>query len=187
MESKFKLVSLKIIHEIEKVIKEHDIALEELEDEIIKKNRIFLTGAGRTGLIMKSFGIRLMHLGFDVFMVGDINTPSINKKDLLIVGSGSGETTSLVGISEKAKKLGVKIILFTINDSSTIAQLVDRCFVIHAPSPKLESNHILKSIQPMGNLFEQILMIILDSITMILIEKIGIKSDKMFSRHANLE
>ena len=169
------------------MIKRHDIACEDLEDEIIEKNRIFLTGAGRTSLIMKSFGIRLMHLGFDVYMVGDINTPTINKKDLLIVGSGSGETTSLVGISEKAKKLGVKIILFTINPSSSIGQLASLKLCIPGVSPKLKNNTKHKSVQPMGSLFEQSLFLTLETLILILMEKKKINSELMYNNHSNLE
>ena len=54
-------------------------------DDVLSKNRIFIAGVGRTGLMMKSFSMRLMHLGLKVFYIGETNTPKINHKDLIIV------------------------------------------------------------------------------------------------------
>ena len=52
--------------------------------------RIFVAGAGRSGLCMRAFGMRLMHLEKTVYVVGETTTPGIAVKDLLILGSGSG-------------------------------------------------------------------------------------------------
>ena len=97
MNSENKFILLKILQEIEFNLKNSRIDFEGLIQMIINK-RIFVTGAGRTGLIMKSFGIRLMQLGFDVFFIGDTNTPSTSKHDLLIIGSTSGETTTISAV-----------------------------------------------------------------------------------------
>lgn len=45
-----------------------------------------------------------MHLGFNVQVIGDVTTTFAKEGDLLIIGSGSGETQSLVAMSQKAKK-----------------------------------------------------------------------------------
>ncbi len=39
------------------------------------RNRIFVTGLGRTGLMARGFAMRLMHLGRRVYHVGDVITP----------------------------------------------------------------------------------------------------------------
>ena len=140
MKSQFKQTSKIINDEVNHVLKEIDeqqITL--FMNDVLSKNRIFIAGVGRTGLMMKSFSMRLMHLGLKVFYIGETNTPSVNHNDLLIVGSGSGETLSLVSITEKAKKLGVKMVLFTIDDLSTLAKQASRIIKISAPSPKLLS------------------------------------------------
>ncbi|MGZ4892148.1 MAG: SIS domain-containing protein, partial [Halobacteriota archaeon] len=54
--------------------------------------RLFVMGAGRSGLVVKGFAMRLMHLGFNVYVVGETVTPAVETDDLLIVISGSGET-----------------------------------------------------------------------------------------------
>src|SRR5512143_1955726 len=56
--------------------------------------RIFMLGSGRSGMVMSMFAMRLMHLGLDVHRIGESTTPAIHKGDLLIIGSGSGETES---------------------------------------------------------------------------------------------
>ena len=188
MKSQFKQTSKLISDEINHVLKDIDEQqIDQLIDDVLSKNRIFIAGVGRTGLMMKSFSMRLMHLGLKVYYIGENNTPSVNHKDLLIVGSGSGETLSLVSIVEKAKNLGVKIILFTIHDLSTIAKQASRIIQISAPSPKLQKSNNLDSIQPMGSLFEQSLLITLEAIVVLFMERLSIDSKMMFKNHANLE
>ena len=188
MKSRFKQTSKIINDEVNHVIKEIDEQQIDLfMDDVLSKNRIFIAGVGRTGLMMKSFSMRLMHLGLKVFLIGETNTPSVNHDDLLIVGSGSGETLSLVSITEKAKKLGVKMVLFTIDDLSTLAKQASRIIKILAPSPKLQKSNNLDSIQPMGSLFEQSLLITLETIVVLLMERLGLDSETMFKNHANLE
>merc|ERR1712093_748806 len=57
----------------------------------------------------KSFAMRMMHMGFDAYVIGETVTPTFEKDDILIIGSGSGETKSLVMIAEKAKTISGKI------------------------------------------------------------------------------
>ena len=79
-------------------------SLEKFANEIIKARHIFVAGAGRSGFVARGFANRLMHLGLEVFFVGEPTTPAIEKKDLLIISSGSGETDSLIVMANKAKK-----------------------------------------------------------------------------------
>ena len=72
--------------------------------------RIFVAGAGRSGLCMKAFGMRLMHTGKTVHVVGETTTPSIAEADLLIVGSGSGRTASLLAMAGQAQRRKAKIL-----------------------------------------------------------------------------
>ena len=71
-------------------------------------SRIFVAGAGRSGLCMRAFGMRLMHLGKTVYVVGETTTPSIAATDLLILGSGSGRTASLLAMAEQAQRRGAQ-------------------------------------------------------------------------------
>lgn len=162
--------------------------LNEFVSAIPKAKKIFLAGAGRSGLAIRGFANRMMHLGFDVNMVGDITTTSAHEGDLLIIGSGSGETQSLVAMAEKAKKNGVKIALNTINPDSTIGQMADVKFVLPGASPKVEDEELVgKSVQPMGSSYEQLSFLVYDAMIMSLMELVNETTDTMFPRHANLE
>lgn len=159
-----------------------------LVEEIKKANRIYLTGKGRSGLAISAFANRLMHLGFKVSLIGEITTPHTKKNDLLIIGSGSGETESLVSLAKKAKKVGLKIALITMDVESSIAKIADIIIVLPGVSPKLKnSSGHTKSIQPMGSAFEQISFLTYDAIVLQLMNEMGKTSDEMFSRHADLE
>lgn len=114
-------------------------------------------------------------------------TPAIRADDLLVIGSGSGATATLVAIAGKAKTLGASVALITIFPDSQIGQLADAVVRIPASTPKAASDAQFASVQPMGSLFEQSLLIVLDIIVMRLIEKMGFDSSTMFERHANLE
>jgi hypothetical protein len=57
---------------------------------ILAANRVFVVGAGRTGLALKMAAMRLMHLGLVVHVAGEVTSPAIGRCDLLLVASGSG-------------------------------------------------------------------------------------------------
>jgi 6-phospho-3-hexuloisomerase len=160
---------------------------ERLTDLIMDAERIYIAGAGRSGLAVKAFAMRLMHMGVSAYVVGEVVTPAMKAGDLLVVGSGSGATASLVGMAKKAKTLGATLALITIFPDSHIGQLADAIVLIPASTPKADGAGQFTSIQPMGSLFEQSLLIFLDLIVMRLMEKRAIDSSAMFDRHANLE
>ncbi|TXC91329.1 6-phospho-3-hexuloisomerase [Metabacillus litoralis] len=163
-----------------------DEEAERLVEEILESKKVFVAGAGRSGFMAKSFAMRMMHMGFDAYVIGETVTPTFEKDDILIIGSGSGETKSLVMIAEKAKTISGKIAAITIFPDSTIGQLAD--FTIKLPgAPKDKTENDYKTIQPMGSLFEQTLLLLYDAIILRLMEKRGLDSTKMYGKHANLE
>ncbi len=163
-------------------------SIETALDELSKTKRVFLAGAGRSALAIRGFAMRLMHMRKTVHVVGETTTPGITKDDLLIIGSGSGRTASLLAMAQKSKQIGARLMLITIDPQSPIGELADCVVQIPAPSPKTQSDKPLsKSIQPMGSLFEQSLFLLLDSMVLLLMDKENISSDEMFVSHANLE
>lgn len=163
-----------------------DEEAEKLVNGILESKKVFVAGAGRSGFMAKSFAMRMMHMGIDSYVIGETVTPNFEKEDILIIGSGSGETKSLVSIAEKAKSIGGKIATVTIFPDSTIGQLAD--VTIKLPgSPKDQSEGDYKTIQPMGSLFEQTLLLFYDAVILRFMEKKGLDTNKMYGRHANLE
>ncbi len=127
-------------------------SIETALDELSKTQRVFLAGAGRSGLAIRSFAMRLMHMRRTVHLVGETTTPGIKKDDLLILGSGSGRTASLLAMAQKSKQLGARLMLITVYPDSPIGELADCVVQIPAPSPKVQSdNFSSNSIQPMGS------------------------------------
>jgi 6-phospho-3-hexuloisomerase len=150
--------------------------------------RIFVSGAGRSGLIMRALGTRLMHLGKTVHVVGESTTPSIQPGELLVIGSGSGQTSTLLAIARKAKNQGASILLFTTNPTSPLANMADLSVAVPAPSLEgVAEGHDVNSMQPMGTLFEQSLLILCDIIILWLMLRTGVSATQMRERHANLE
>jgi len=144
--------------------------------------RIFVSGAGRSGLISRFFAMRLMHSGYDVSVVGEIVTPSIKAGDLLIIISGSGETEQLVAFTKKAKEIGAKILLISAKSESTIGDLADTTFQIG----RAEQYGKVRGM-PMGTVFELSTLFFLEATISHVIHDKGIAEEEMRSRHANLE
>lgn len=179
---------------VAEILEELQQAANQLDDEqanlfverIMESHKVFLAGAGRSGLMAKAFAMRLMHIGIEAYVVGESITPSVTAKDMLIIGSGSGETRSLLSMAEKAKNLEASVAVVTIYPESTIGQLAD--ITVKLPgSPKDKSNSQYSTIQPMGSLFEQTLLLFFDAVILRLMEKTGYDSTTMYGRHANLE
>jgi len=161
--------------------------VEQAVQVIDSANRLFLGGAGRSALAVCGFAMRLMHLGKTVHVVGDVTTPGIGKGDLLLIGSGSGRTASLLNAATTAKTLGATVVLVTIDPASPIGELADVVVQVPAPSPKAAGGGASQSAQPMGSLFEQSMFVLFDIVVMLLMDRTGISSDQMFTRHANIE
>ncbi|MGR9051143.1 MAG: bifunctional 3-hexulose-6-phosphate synthase/6-phospho-3-hexuloisomerase [Gammaproteobacteria bacterium] len=144
--------------------------------------RIFISGAGRSGLIGRFFAMRLMHSGYDVSVVGEIVTPSIKQGDLLVIISGSGETEQLIAFTKRAKTVGARILLISAKGDSTIGDMADAVFRIGSP----EQYGKVKGM-PMGTVFELSTLSFLEATISHVIHEKGIPEEEMRSRHANLE
>ena len=161
---------------------------EALADEILRAKRVFIAGAGRSGLCARAFVKRLIHLGIAVHFVGDQTTPPIAEGDLLLIGSGSGKTAGLIVIAEKAKKLGARLATVTISPQSPIGAMCDTVLTLPGTTRLLAGEKsAVESAQPMGSLFEQLCFLTYDAIVMILMEKTGQTREDLVRRHGNLE
>lgn len=158
-------------------------------EQILKAKHIFVAGAGRSGFAARGFANRLMHLGFSVAFVGDPTTPPIKAGDLLVIGSGSGTTASLVKMAEKAKKQGAAIVTVTIAPQNTIGSMADAVITIPGTTRQLVEGEAQEggSIQPVGSMFEQLSWLVYDSLVMDLKEQTKQSLDDMLERHGNLE
>lgn len=157
-------------------------------NELQDARRIFIAGTGRSGAIGKMLAMRLMHMEFAVYVVGESITPSIESSDLLLVISGSGSTASLTEYAKKAKAIDARIALVTTNVGSPIGQLSDCSLRIPAATKnRLESEP--DTIQPLGSQFDQSVHLLLDGIVIYLLQQQTTQKENssLFKKHANLE
>lgn len=148
-------------------------------------DHLFIAAAGRSGFAMRSAAMRLMHLGFKAYFVGETTTPAICKGDLLIAASGSGTTSTIVRAAEKAKEVGAVVFAISTQEKSPLSNLSDHLILIPAAGKQdLESS---RSRQYAGSLFEQFLLLLTDSVFQTLWKSDGISADELWKRHANLE
>lgn len=159
-----------------------DSYYQQLTEMLDSASRIFVAGAGRSGLVCKFFAMRLVHSGYDTSVVGEVVTPSINKGDLLVVISGSGETEQLIAFTKKAKAEGARILLICSKSSSTIGDMADTTFQIGRTD---QYTKVLG--MPMGTIFELSTLSFLEGAISHIIHEKGIPEEAMRTRHANLE
>jgi 6-phospho-3-hexuloisomerase len=120
-------------------------------------------------------------------VVGETTTPAIEKGDILVVGSGSGETQSLLSMARKAKALNANIALVTTQPRSSIGKVADLNVQIRAAALKSSLTAATSSVQPRGSLFEQTMFLLFESIVLRIAELKGLDTEQMLSKHANLE
>lgn len=173
-----------------------DISIEALLKEIMCAERVFIYGAGRSGLAARAFAMRLVHLGMQTYIIGETITPSTHEKDLFICISGSGETSSVIDYARSAKKAGVKIIAITSYPESTLGKASDLVVVIKGKTKldiskedydKRQIAGQSVTLAPMGTLFEDTAMIFFDGLIAELMQRLGRSEHHMMQKHTCVE
>jgi 6-phospho-3-hexuloisomerase len=153
---------------------------------ITQSRRIALHGVGREGLMMKAFAMRLIHLGFDAHVVGDVTTPPISAGDLLIASTGPGSTQTVLAIMNVAKSAGAQVMLITAQPESKAAQIADDVITLPAQTMANDGDGS-NSLLPMGSIFEIAMLLFFDLIALLLRDQTDQTADQMRRRHTNLE
>jgi 6-phospho-3-hexuloisomerase len=178
------------------------IKLEEIEkfvktiEEIYRANKkILVVGVGRSGQVGRAFAMRLRHLGARSYVVGETITPSVEEGDLLVAISGSGSTQIVVAAAEAAKRMKSKVAAITTYYDSPLGRLAD--LVVFVPGrTKLASMDdyfarqilgIHEPLSPLGTLFEDTSMVVLDAVVAELMKRLGKNESELARRHANIE
>jgi 6-phospho-3-hexuloisomerase len=166
-------------------------------NEILDAKRVYVMGAGRSGLVAKAFAMRLMHLGMQAYVIGETITPALNTGDLMVVFSGSGRTKTVADIAETGKEIGAHICLITSNADSRIGRIADCIVIIEQfrddvkdDAAEFEIRQMLgdhKSFAPLGTLFETASMIFADAVISRLMEITQTDENALKNRHANIE
>jgi 6-phospho-3-hexuloisomerase len=154
--------------------------------EILKARRIACYGVGREGLMMKALCMRLMHLGLDAHVVGDMTTPPVGQGDLLIASAGPGSFSTVMALLGVAREAGARTMVVTAQPGGPAPRAADA--VIELPAQTMATDRGgPASLLPMGSLYEAAQLVFFDLISILLREKTGHSPDQMRARHTNLE
>lgn len=156
-----------------------------LVTELRLADRIFVTGAGRSGLVLKMAAMRLMHLGLTVHVVGETTAPAIRAGDLLLAASGSGTTAGVVKAAETATAQGARVAAYTASKGSPLAAAA--AAVVLIPAAQKTDHGSALSQQYSGSLFEQVLFTITEAVFQSLWDEDSTAAEDLWLRHANLE
>ena len=169
--------------------------------EILAATRVYTVGAGRSGLIARAFGMRLMHLGYDAYVVGETITPAFHSGDLLVVFSGSGQTQSILSICATAKELGGRVCLITASPNSRMSRIADRVVNLGDLSEHYERDQdtfeirqltgkyrsVTSAFAPLGTMFETMALVFSDAVISSLMEEKSDDIPRIRERLTNLE
>jgi 6-phospho-3-hexuloisomerase len=153
-------------------------ALDTIAYEILNcSGKIIGLGAGRMGYSLQAFIMRLSHLGYKAYMIGDTTTPRIGKGDLVIVNSSSGETQSIILLAELAVQHGARVLGITSGKTSSLTKLAQTCIFYN----EINSNQLMKTA------YEQFSYLLLDSSAAILATKGSLSVREIEKNHSILE
>jgi len=156
-----------------------DLDLEKASKTIIKSNQVFIYGAGRSGLVGRTFAMRLMQIGFTAFFIGETITPAVKEEDCAIFISKTGETQTAIQAARIIyERVGADIIVITASPESTLAKYADEIVTLDIVKTDKDG-----TLAPLGTIFENSAMIFLDAFIAELMEKIGESEEGMKTRH----
>jgi 6-phospho-3-hexuloisomerase len=160
--------------------------VERAHELIRRAPRVFAFATGRSGFILRTFVMRLNHLGQPAFFVGDASCPPVGQGDLFLVASGSGSTSTTLGAAMEAARHGAEVLAVVGSRVSPLGQLAAALVELPAPH-KRGVVTVANSRQTAGSLFEQACFLLLESlIHRRFIEQGGDRSGPL-ARHANVE
>lgn len=174
---------------------EVDMFVKALLDVLKHNKKVLVVGAGRSGLAGRAFAMRLMHLGFNVFVFGETISPALGEGDLVIAISGSGTTRLVLTIASAAKEVRAKVIAITSHRDSPLAKIADSLvFVPGRTKLACENDYNVRQIlgeheplAPLGTLFEITLNVFLDSLIAELMRCLGKTEEDLKVRHSTIE
>ena len=155
-----------------------------LVDAVLEARRVYVAGEGRSGLVGRTFAMRLVHLGMTAHVCGETTTPAIEAGDLCIACSASGETAITCHRARQSRRVGARVAAIVAVEGTPLGAEADIEVVLPAPT---KHGGGTPSRQFGSSLFEQTLLVLLDALVLLLQERRGASPESMFAKHANLE
>lgn len=157
--------------------------LNEFLDVLQPARRVFLYGRGRSGFVARAFAVRLMHLGYQTYVVGETITAPVTKQDVVVLVSGSGLTYPVVMTAELGRRQGATVVAITAQPESEVARLAHVVVPIVPP----DGNGERAKLAPLGTIFETSAWLFFDAVVALLMQRLKETEASMRRRHATLE
>jgi 6-phospho-3-hexuloisomerase len=151
-----------------------------LAGEILRARRVALYGAGRNGLAVQGFAMRLAHLGREAQFVGQLAAPPIGPGDLFLAAVALGRLPTADALAASARAAGARIAVIT----AAPARALPADLVLHLAARTMVDEP--SSVLPLGSAFELALTLLLDLTVIELMAKLGQTNDDLARRHTNL-
>ncbi len=172
-----------ILASARKTLHSNRVHLEALLQALQPARRVFLYGRGRSGFVARAFAVRLMHLGYSTYVIGETITAPVQKEDVVVLVSGSGSTYPVVMTAELGRRQGATVVAVTGHPDSQIARLAHVVVSLQTA----EANGDRARLAPLGTLFETSAWLFFDAVVALLMERLGESEATMRKRHATLE
>ncbi len=141
--------------------------------------KLFVYGVGRSGLAARAFAMRMVQLGIDCYFIGETITPVVSDGDAVLIVSNTGSTMSAIQVANIARRVGAKVIAVTGHRTSKLWHASNVVLLIHSEGDGTETR-----LAPLGTLFEDATVLLLDGVVAQVMERLGQTEADMRGRHA---
>jgi 6-phospho-3-hexuloisomerase len=148
-------------------------------DLIVKAPKVFVYGVGRSGLVARAVAMRLVQTGLNCYFIGETITPIVESGDCVLIVSNTGATMSAVQTANIARRVGASVVSVTGNRTSKLAHASNVAITIRE-EPKASTSKYA----PLGTLFEDAALLLLDGFVADVMERLGETEATMRGRHA---
>ncbi len=168
---------LENLGQILKVDRSREIA--ETVQTVVSAKHVFVYGVGRSGLAARAFAMRLVQLGIDCYFIGETITPVVREGDAVLIVSNTGATTSANQVANIARRVGATVISVTGIRGSKLAHASNIVLLLQTNGGPQQAR-----LAPLGTLFEDACLILLDGIVAQVMERLEQTEADMRARHA---
>lgn len=146
---------------------------------------VFVYGLGRSQMIGKAFAMRLMHLGFHAYVIGETVTPAVKTGDVFLVISKTLSGNSVVAAIQAAQQHQAQTVILTATRAHALVQQATASIII--PDLKSRAAQSAETVLPLGTLFEVTTLVLLDGVVAELMQLLSIPEATMAAHHANIQ
>ena len=166
--------------------------LKKVVSVLLNAKKIYVLGIGHSGMFGKIFAMKLNHVGLEAYTVFDEINPPFEREDVFIAISQSGETSTIITLAQKAKKLGGKVVAIVSTPESTLAKIADAVLKIeeYARGVRFQALAAIgdtRNQNLLGLLFGLSIYVLFYTIVIMIAEERGETPESINARHANLQ